>query len=384
VRTLAARTGFLVHALRQIAAASAGNRASYQLSFRPAAVYVREQLQGAATIRSEILMAMIRVPVMRAACVLGSALLTLTACDKIAGGDDSDFARAALERNDQLSIMAYDKNAKTFTVKVRDTGEIQVVRADEVIGTVPAAEKSATAKAAAAPPPPPPQATAEPADTATAAAGEEARPAPGSEKPPAANDAATARAPTGTGFIKDSSGKVTTFGGAESGAASATPSSSAATERGTSDGKTLASGPGYSIKASGAPPAAIRLASSSPSIPSPARGVALERRYEPMICQGQRLLHIDGRNLEFEGDGISAENGCEIHITNSHIIAHGVGVSARAANVHIKNSVIEGDSGSVSASEDAQVYTQSSTFKGLSRRLDTATFHDLGNTNWVD
>lgn len=334
---------------------------------------------------SEIPMATIRVPVLRAACVLGSALLTLTGCDKLAGGDESDAARAALERNDQLSIMAYDKNAKTFTVKVRDTGEIQVVRADEIIGTVPAALKAAMAKPAAAAPPPAPAAAdnTEPVDN-VAAAGEEARPAPGSEKPPGANDAATARnnAPAGTGFIKDASGKVTTFGGAD-GAGPAT-SASAPAEHRASDGKTLASGPGYSIKASGTAPAAVRLASASPAIPSPARGVALEHRYEPMICQGQQLLHIDGRNLEFEGDAISAEQGCEIHITNSHIIAHGVGVSARAANVHIKNSVIEGDSGSVSASEGAQVYTQSSTFKGLSRRLDTASFHDLGNTNWVD
>ena len=330
-------------------------------------------------------MATIRVPAL-AACVLGSALLTLTACGKLAS-DDSDFARAALERNEQISIMAYDKNAKTFTVKVRDTGEIQVIRADQVIGTVPGAEKPAAAKPVATPPAPAPQESAETASTTTAAAGEDARPAPGSEKPPASDAAATAHnnTPTGSGFIKDSSGKRTTFGGAEGNATANTgaPTAAASTQSG-GDGRTLASGPGYSIKASAAPPAAIRLASSSTEIPSPARGVALERRYEPMICQGQRLLHIDGRNLEFEGDAISAENGCDIHITNSHIIAHGVGVSARAANVHIKNSVIEGDSGSVSASENAQIYTQSSTFKGLSRRLDTATFHDLGNTTWVD
>jgi hypothetical protein len=50
--------------------------------------------------------------------------------------------------------------------------------------------------------------------------------------------------------------------------------------------------------------------------------------------------------------------------------------------VHIKNSVIEGDAGSVSASEGAKVYTQQSTFKGLSRRLDSATFTDLGGTIW--
>ena len=54
----------------------------------------------------------------------------------------------------------------------------------------------------------------------------------------------------------------------------------------------------------------------------------------------------------------------------------------RAANVHIQNSIIEGESGSVSASEGAKVYTQQSTFKGLSRRLDTASFQDLGGTDW--
>jgi hypothetical protein len=50
--------------------------------------------------------------------------------------------------------------------------------------------------------------------------------------------------------------------------------------------------------------------------------------------------------------------------------------------VHIKNSSIEGSSGSVEATNGAQVYVQSSTFKGISRRLDTATLHDLGGNVW--
>ena len=321
----------------------------------------------------------------RAVCVIGSALLVLTACDKLAG-DDTQFARAALERNEQLSIVAFDKNAKTFTVKVRDTGEIQVVRADQIVATVPGAEAPAAAKPTAAAAPVAAGGEAAVADT-VAPAGEPARPAPGSELPPVPEQAGIASGGVahGTGVITNSRGKVFETGSTSPPSAadtSAADSNAAVPE--SHDRKTLAAGPGYSIKAGdGAPPpSAIRLASSSAEIPSPARGVALERRYEPMICQGQQLLHIDGRNLEFEGDAITAESGCEIHITNSHIIAHGLGVSARAANVHIKNSVVEGDSGSVSASEGAQVYTQSSTFKGLSRRLDTASFHDLGGTVW--
>ena len=320
----------------------------------------------------------------RAICVISSALLILTACDKLAG-DDTQFARAALERNEQLSIVAFDKNAKTFTVKVRDTGEIQVVRADQIIATVPGAEAPAAAKPTTAAAPVAASGEEAPADT-VAPAGEPARPAPGSQLPPSPEQAGIASGglARGTGVITNSRGKVFETGSTSPATAATSASDSNAAVPASTDRKTLAAGPGYSIKAGDGspPPSAIRLASSSPEIPSPARGVALERRYEPMICQGQQLLHIDGRNLEFEGDAITAESGCEIHITNSHIIAHGLGVSARAANVHIKNSVIEGESGSVSASEGAQVYTQSSTFKGLSRRLDTASFHDLGGTVW--
>jgi hypothetical protein len=55
-----------------------------------------------------------------------------------------------------------------------------------------------------------------------------------------------------------------------------------------------------------------------------------------------------------------------------------VGVLVRHANVHIDNSLIEGDAGSIDASDRAQVYAEDSHFIGLSRRLDSSTFHDLG------
>jgi hypothetical protein len=138
----------------------------------------------------------------------------------------------------------------------------------------------------------------------------------------------------------------------------------------------LESGPGYSISAAqAATPGAARARESASSAP-------LERRHEPIVCQGSRMLHIDNRNLVFDGDAVSAMDGCEIHITNSHISASGVGVAARAANVHIDNSQIEGEQASIDLSEGAQVYAASSRFKGLSRRLDTATVHDLGGNIW--
>jgi hypothetical protein len=133
----------------------------------------------------------------------------------------------------------------------------------------------------------------------------------------------------------------------------------------------VVSGPGYSIAVvGGAAPAVSREAA--------ARNVPVEHRHEPIVCQGGRLMHIDNKNLEFDGDALAAEDGCDLQITNSRIAAQGIGVLARAARVHIENSAIEGEASSIEASEGAQVYVQSSTFKGVIRRADSADFHDLG------
>ena len=109
------------------------------------------------------------------------------------------------------------------------------------------------------------------------------------------------------------------------------------------------------------------------------RNIAVERHHEPIICQGGRLLRIDGKNLEFDGDAVSAENGCDLQITNSRIAATGIAVAAHNAHVRIENSQIDGGAGgAIVATDGAQVYAQQSTFKGVIRREDTAAFHDLG------
>jgi hypothetical protein len=323
---------------------------------------------------------------------LGAALFLLSGCDKFAASSNAgsdgaaDFARAALERNEHITVVAFDKKENTFTVRVKDTGELRIVRVDQIVGTVPGVaseegkprpvsdekpsngETTASANESAAAPPPVQE---------TARAGDVARP---SDQGDTRDQSAAKSDAGGSAVITDPrTGAVLAQGNTQAQAVDAASAKDAAKGK-----KVLASGPGYQITAGDrASPSAVRLASRSSDIPSPAKGVAVEKRAEPMICQGQQLMHIDGRNLEFDGDAVAAEDGCEIHITNSHIIAHGgVGISARAANVHIKNSVVEGDEGSVSASGGSQIYTQQSTFKGLSRRLDTATFTDLGGTAW--
>jgi len=275
----------------------------------------------------------------------------LVACGR-EGQDEMSWARAALERNSGVEVVAADQQSHTFTIRLKDTGELRTVRADQIVayapgataaGTAPPVDGKATPVAASA------GATASPAapDKMTAAAAVAAQ-EPDAEAPPVS---------------------------ARTQQASLAPQN--AVQPDSAPGRVLESGPGYSIKAVSAGSQSSTRARESNVTSAP-----LERRHEPIVCQGARMVQIDNRNLVFDGDAVSAEDGCELHITNSHISANGIGILVRAANVHIHNSLIEGEQASISASDGAQVYAASSRFKGLSRRLDTASFHDLGGNVW--
>ena len=283
-------------------------------------------------------MAIVRYRALRGAACL--ALLAIAACAR-ESQDEMSWARAALERNDRIEVVSADPQSRTFTVRVKDTGELRMVRADQLIAgpSLPATAPAAAARTAG---------TAAPGATAPVTA--DNGPVAG------AGEAASPQDPNAQSSPPAAAAQAATAGG----------------------GRVLKEGPGYTIKAAStaAPAAGGRVRDSTVT------SAAVERRHEPIVCQGSRLLHIDNRNLEFDGDAVSAQDGCEIHITNSHISATGVGVTARAANVHIDNSLIEGDTASIDASDGAQVYAASSRFRGLSRRLDTAAFHDLGGNIW--
>jgi hypothetical protein len=305
----------------------------------------------------------------------GVALLGMAACSKLGlgGGDDQmTWAKAALERNGRLEVVAADPQTSTFTVRVKDTGELRMIKADQVVAEPAGLSAPSGAAPTETSAPSEPAAPAQPApessgvNTPTATASTNSPPEQSSMTRPA--DETAANVPR-TGFKP------------EPAPAAAAPNPNSDVASITPGGRTLESGPGYAIKV-----ASKDAASSATRAPARERSTttsaAVERRHEPIICQGERLLQIDNRNLEFDGDAVSAEDGCEIHITNSHITAKGVGISARAANVHIDNSQIEGDSASIDASGGAQIYASSSRFKGMSRRLDNSSFHDLGGNVW--
>ena len=81
-----------------------------------------------------------------AAC---AALVLLAACAR-EGPDQMSWARAALERNAQIEIVAADPHSRTFTVRVKDSGELRMVQADQVVAG-PALGAEASAPAATAP-----------------------------------------------------------------------------------------------------------------------------------------------------------------------------------------------------------------------------------------
>jgi len=272
-----------------------------------------------------------------------AALLLLAACGH-EGQDEMTWARAALERNKALEVVAADQQTRTFTVRLRASGELRTVRADEIVATP------------------------------TAAAADATRPLPATT-PSAVPEAGSDEKALAQADVAATPGEAAATPGGEVVRSQPVPQTAAVTDS-TTGGRVLSSGPGYSITAAqAAGPTTARGRESTSSAP-------LEHRHEPIVCQGSRLLHIDNRNLVFDGDAVSAMDGCEIHITNSHISASGVGVAARAAEVHIDNSQIEGEQASIDASEGAQIYAVSSRFRGLSRRLDTAAVHDLGGNRW--
>jgi hypothetical protein len=280
----------------------------------------------------------------RVAMVLASMSLVLVAgCSKQEQVREIDWARAALARNPSMEIISTDETAGVFVVRDTTNGSTYKLKLEELVAGPPPARAAAQPAAPAAPAVP----AAEPAAT------------PGEE-------AASQTTQT---------------------VATAQPAA----------GKPLAEGPGYSISKGEpvAPPPMLegpgytitrdepRAASTQQSTPN-AEAIAsnAEKRTDPIICQGDRLMRIDGETIDFEGDAVIAEKGCDLYISNARIRAGGVGIIARQARVHIVNSTIGGTLGSYEASEGAEIYVARSTFSGVGRRFDGATMNDLGGNEY--
>lgn len=258
-----------------------------------------------------------------------AALLALGACE---GGRESPaetraemaWARAALERNPNIEVVATDSEAGVFTVRDKLSGDVRAVEVDE-LAAAPIAQLSA-------------------------------RPAPASGEPTAAGE--------------DSGGEEAAASGDDSMDQSAaqdvpiTEPLNYTIQR--SGGQVKVSGPGVSIVSAGA------------QGPATARGEPGQRASDPIVCEGQRMMHIDNQRIFVDGDAITARNGCDLHITNSRIVASGTGVVVRDATAHISNSYIEGGSGAYDAGIGAKMFLRDATFNGVIHRDAFAQIQDQG------
>jgi hypothetical protein len=268
-------------------------------------------------------------------------LVLVGACSRQENAREIDWAKSALARNPAFEIVATDENAGVFTVRDTTTGVVQTLRLEDLVAApAPAKVAAKPAVPATAPVAEPVESPAVPDDTASVAAADQTT-RPG-------DDAGSGKA------LAEGPGYSITRG------ESAKPQAAATLE-----------GPGYSIARQ--EPARRQSAPDAEATPS-----NVEHRSDPIICQGDRLMHIDGETIEFSGDALIAEKGCDLYISNTRISAGGVGIIARQARVHIVNSTIGGTRGSYEASEGAEIYVARSTITGVGRRFDTASMNDLG------
>ena len=255
--------------------------------------------------------------------VFASGVVLVSACAKQEAVREIDWARSALARNPAYEIIATDESKGVFTVRDKASGTTQTLRLEDLVAG-PEPVKVVAQSQPAAPP------VAEPAE------------APAEPEPHKLAQAQTIET---------------------------VPVERAA------PGQPLAEGPGYTI---------TRSAPAAETSDAEQLGANVERRTDPIICQGERLMRIDGETIDFTGDAVIAEKGCDLYISNARIRAGGVGIIARQARVHIVNSTIGGTRGSYEASQGAEIYVARSTFTGVGRRFDSATMNDLGGNNYTN
>lgn len=278
--------------------------------------------------------------------LVGSSILLLVACQQgeqvapVSESSELDWARAALERNPQIELIATDSAAQVFTVRDVQTGEVHAVKLSE-LAAVPVSRLASSARPTQPQSPGPIEA---PAPSAAAETGAEAEP----EERAGADDVSQSAAASTSEQEND-------------------PTANYTIER--SDGQVRVSGPGVSIVSSDAAPAAGAQRVSNDAV-------------EPIICEGRRMVHLDDREIYVDGDAIVVRGGCEMFITNSRIAASGTGIVVQDGTVHVSNSHVEGAESSVDAGPEAKLFVRGSTFRGVSRRAEEAVVQDQGGNRW--
>ena len=134
------------------------------------------------------------------------------------------------------------------------------------------------------------------------------------------------------------------------------------------DGRVRITGPGMNVES------ATNAQSTS--------GAPVKRFDEPIICEGERVLNLDRRHLNVDGDAIIARGGCELRLINSEVAATGTAIVVQDATVHVVNSIVRGGEASLDTGPAAKLYLQNSQFNGIARRDAQAKINDQGGNSW--
>jgi len=167
--------------------------------------------------------------------------------------------------------------------------------------------------------------------------------------------------------------------------ASTTPAATQGINQGPSTSESNSNGKNYTIDRSGGQ---LRVTGPGISVVSSGQSSSAQdenarsKMSDPIICEGKRMMQFDSRDINVEGNAITVRGGCELFITNSHIVATGTGVVVNDGIVHISNSYVEGAQGSFDAGDRAKVIVRGSTFQGLSKRDELAMVQDQGGNRW--
>jgi hypothetical protein len=273
-------------------------------------------------------------------------VIALLSC-RAAGDKKLEAAKTLIAADPNLEIVATDERAGVITVKVKSTGQITVLKAEDVqVGKL------------------------------LPGAGSEQRAdgGPGTGQASAGDDSLVVSGPGGSVKLDGKSGSIIASG----------KDGSEVRVGGSGDGVQI-DAPGAKVRLGGdGEEGAVEGGDPDPDVTVSAGGGSRTRKIrrrqaEPVICGPDRTMRLEGVRVEVPGDAVTADEGCTLVIVDSEIVADGWAVVTRgAADVIIENCLIDGRKGAVSAGGGGDVTAKSSTFRGRIAQSGGGDFNDLG------
>jgi hypothetical protein len=279
-------------------------------------------------------------------------VISLAACT--ARGDKRlEAAKALISADPDLEIVATDERAGVITVRVKSTGQINVLKAEDVQAgkLVKQASAAERAEAAAA------------GGVSATATGDGVRLEGGG---------ARVKATDGSGGKKGlqvdaADGTSVTLGGSGGGVKIDAPGASVRLGGGHADGAVEVGTPRAGVTGGGG--------GGGGRSERPVR----RKLTDPVTCRSDQNVRLERVRIEVAGDAVIAEDNCNLFIIDSEIVAGGWAVLTRgAADVVIEDSLIDGRRGAVSVGGSGDVTAKSSTLRGRIDRSGEGDFHDRG------